>query len=419
MLFVLVAQTTTLAITPTQSYNTFQESLQRLIYQPMNVTSNQGMTLPIVPYPTKAVPVDISYLGLKAELGDIIFSTTYPTYVALNSREALFLDFNMNSPVYAQEPPVYTGPSEVDYAECAGYITDVSIATEHDLQELIQNRRQRQVTNCVTPFSYDYQIVGKVDWFIIGVLKSNYEAVWKQFIIWKYLGVEESGLRTAWIRDFGRGQAEYNKLSNTLEFLYAAKFKIGKTLDEAEKLGLVNVDLRADGYSSIEITAWGNKEVALNIPIGQTFENIGGKGQNLATGEPVLVFLPQGLGKIFRVDAYCINAHRAIPTQTDEFKSGKIVDQNVKEEILTGYIGGIASSGAAQSAVWSETDGNGNDASQLAQSAGISASTVEWASAGEVQTGSEQPSQEPQTQVTEGVLAPLYYVIASVFPNLF
>lgn len=326
------------------------------------------------------LPIEIYYSGLKFETGDILFSSTQATLVALNNKQALFLDFGIS-----YEPMVY--PTNGPYVQYPEYYPPVRCRIDVNYEDWdVQVINDEYNTKCIPPYPPyprpDYRIVGKVDNFVMKVLKSKYDTVWKQFIIWKYLGVDESALRKAWL-DFGKTKYEYNFLNMAHEMIYAKKYSIGYELEQALKLGLVDMDYRANGYSSVNIQLIGYKTVAINIPLGMKFENKDGSNQNLGIAEHVMVWAPAGWTKRFEVKTYCINAHLGVPTTRDELTPSGFVNANVKGEMLIQYIAGKASTGSAQSAVWSETDGSGNQYStHELEAMGVASEDLAWIAEG-------------------------------------
>lgn len=271
------------------------------------------------------LPIDISYMDLGVHSGDILFSENSATLIALDNKNALYLDFNV--------------PYD-DY--------------------------------------FYYEIVDEADNFMLKIIDSSYTNVEKQFIIWKYLGVEETALRIAWLRFYHEDMEDYEKLSESKLFQEAADKQIGINIEEAIRRVSITADYKANGYSSITIEMRSYKDVAVNIPLGQKFENDQKNNQNLGVAEPVTVYIPKRFNKRFLISSYCINAGRGVPTGDDRLEIDGSVAGNVLKAITTNYAAGRASAPAAQSQVWEETDYDG--AEYDLQEMGLTQEEVEWIS---------------------------------------
>lgn len=206
---------------------------------------------------------------------------------------------------------------------------------------------------------YPMESTYPADEFLEEIVKSDYSKTEKQFIIWKYLGVEEEALRIKWLKDYGESKKDYEKLSRTELFRKASKNSIGISIEKAIEKGLVEVHYQANGYSSIRVTMYAKEDVVVNIPLGQVFKNMGGQNQNLGVSEPVTVYMLKERRKKFEVKSYCINQHKGVPTGNDKLEVEGSVPEKVKSTMRAMYAGGIASAGESQSLVWADTDGAG------------------------------------------------------------
>jgi hypothetical protein len=260
------------------------------------------------------VPIDISGLGLNPQQGDILYSETSATLVAIDAKTALYLDFNV--------------PFEISRTAC--------------------------IDDFCKQYN-DYRIAGKADDFIMRILPMNIDAEWKQVAIWQYLGVDDAMIRLTWIKIFDKSKDDYVAMENWAPSMSP----IGVNIEQAINKGLITADYTPQGYSSLQIIVEAKESAAVNIPIGQAFENAGGKNQNLGAAEPVEVFIPKGEEKTIALKTYCINAHKGVPSSSDSMAPKGTVAENVKTEMYVQYATGAASTGAAQSAVWKQTDYGG------------------------------------------------------------
>lgn len=318
-------------------------------------------------YGLENVPLDISHLwNLNPKFGDILYSPTSATLVAINEHQAFYLDFNVRySPVHIMYEPESTMCAPIEVYNIIGGAG-----------------RGEYIPTCIPYPQHDYMVVGNVEIeypFIAKVLKSYYDDLWKQFIIWKYLGVEESALRTAWLKAYGRSTFEYDLLYKTSEMAYAKDNSQGTDLETAVKFGYIRVDYEANGYTSVDLDVYSYKQVIVNINLGQIFENKGGSNQDLGVAEPVTIFMPNGVSKYLNIKTYCINLHKGVPSSRDVLAAGGGVGSNVKQEITIQYVAGRTSTGAAQSAVWRETDGSGNNYTTYElEELGVSEQELNW-----------------------------------------
>jgi hypothetical protein len=247
--------------------------------------------------------------------------------VALNPKEALYLDFNVreNTRVLCAlpvRPRTYTAEIET-------------------------------LTVCATT----YKIAGKVDKTIAGIIDSSYDLRSKQFMIWSYLGVDIDSLRTVWEKAYGGTEEEWDAIEATLAKY--ANMDIGKELKEAMEEGDIKAHFKPDGYSSVtmKLTNVIDEKIVIDVYIGTKLENLGGANQDLGIGETVEVYIPPGYSKTFTVRSYCLNQHKGVPSHEDKLEPSGQVETKVLKTMQNAFRMEKVATGAAQSAVWHQTDG--------------------------------------------------------------
>jgi len=268
------------------------------------------------------LPIDLYKLGIyDAQPGDVWYSSNGPTLVAIDSQRALFLDFNVGH-AYDYATPEYDPPT-VD-----------------------------------APVSM-YRHVGQADETITNILKSPGDSgnalVDKQFKIWAYLGVDQEALKIVWNQAYGRTDIEWNFMLPALQTYFELSKQIRTDILNANP-EIWDINFVPNGYSSMTISARNYaRDVALNVHLGTKFENAGGTNQNLGAGEPVTVYVPSGMTKIFTIKTYCLNAHKGVPTMSDALNPVGVVPDDVKETMEQAFAAGTVSTGESQSAVWQQT----------------------------------------------------------------
>ncbi len=251
--------------------------------------------------------------------GNIIYTDNEPTYVAIDSQRALYLDFNVAS------------QSSIDKNDPNIGLVEISL----------------------------YRVVGQVDENIMNILKSPGDSgnalVDKQFKIWAYLGVDQEALKIVWNQAYGRTNIEWNFMLPALQTYFELSKQIRTDILNANP-EIWDINFVPNGYSSMTISAHNYaRDVALNVHLGTKFENAGGTNQNLGAGEPVTVYVPSGMTKVFTLKTYCLNAHKGVPTMNDALSPVGVVPDDVKETMEQAFAAGTASTGESQSAVWQQT----------------------------------------------------------------
>jgi hypothetical protein len=293
------------------------------------------------------VPIMLKDIGIyDAKPGDIVYADNGPTYVAIDSQRALYLDFNVAPRVYVPDQPA------IPLEEIEVYAYDDPRTTMAEYYEV------------------GYRIVGHVDENIMNIITPPEQLVtvimttraepgkWivnTQFKIWAYLGVDEEAMKIIWEQAYARTGVEWNFILPTLQ-LYK---NMGKQI-QANVLEPQDLYLRftPHGYSRMTVYALNSecgRNVALNINLGTRFANAGGTNQDLGAGEPVTVYVPTGMSKTFELKTYCLNAHKGVPAMGDALSPTEIVDDNIRDVMKEAFAGGQASTSESQSAVWQQT----------------------------------------------------------------
>ncbi len=285
------------------------------------------------------VPIDLHTLGVyDAQPGDIVYSIYGVAYVAIDSRWALYLDFNVKpvGQVKVNEEPLvdsYSNPY-------------VGAPIEY-------------------PPSAYYHVVGQVDDLIMHIIKSpgnsQRDLIDKQFKIWAYLGVDYEALHIVWLKAYGRTEIEWVAIQGKLPFIDKCETQpfskciagVRTTVFESR----LSLRYTPHGYTSMTIDAFnsGAHNLALNIQLGTKFANVGGSNQDLGAGEPVTAYIPAGQSRVFELKTYCLNAHKGVPAMDDALNPVGVVPDNVKETMEQAFAAGTASTGESQSAVWQQT----------------------------------------------------------------
>jgi hypothetical protein len=240
------------------------------------------------------VPVDISGNKISNLMGgDVLFCEEGASLVLLDSTKALFLDFGLDE-------------CEIDSYTKAGPIGD-------EIKE---------------------------------ILSDDVLSLWeKQSAIWYVQGLDAISLNVTWQNNVGEGFKE------AFEGIKGRSSSV-QPLQDAD----VRLEFESEGYSRVKLEILENKKTqSLLVERGFALENENKGNQNLAFGESILVYLPEGESKEFFIRSYCINAGRGVPSNRDELVMWKKVPENVQEVIDQNYITNQVASGAGQSDVWGQT----------------------------------------------------------------
>lgn len=315
------------------------------------VTGTAGAMTIAVPSPPvvwdnfEPVPIDLYDLGIyNAETGDVLYSNDEPTLVAVTSRYALYLDFNVGA--HNNVRRVYPETYQYD-------------SLQHVAPTVIAKR----------PIA-EYIIVGNVDQHILNIIdQGNLTWLEKQFMIWSYLGVDKYSLETIWTGAYGESGKDWTAIVDLLA--KEAAVDIGTELRDAIDDGNIIAEFKANGYSSVTMNVMSTalKTVVVNVYLGTVLNNIGGQNQDIGIAETVTVYLPKGYTKTFTVSSYCVNMHKGVPSSNDALEiAAEKVDSHVLGTMQKAFGMGRAATSVAQSAVWHHTDGGSvhGDAAEIA-----------------------------------------------------